>query len=302
MLRRMPPGPPRALRLPSAACHGVLLGCRPRRRPPAGAGAEPRRRRSSNSALDAPLFYQLLIGEIELRDGEAGTAYQVHARRGAAHRDEQLFRRATEIALQARAGDQALAAATAWRQAVPESLEALRYQLQILVALNRADEVGRAAAALLAPRRRPSAPALIAALPRLLQRAADTDAGRRRCSSEVLQPYLDAPDTRTAARVAMGRGWLARRRRRQGAGTCAERAQRRRPGAEGPVLLALELLPAQPEAEAIVTATCARQGRQHGVRLVYVRALLSARSAMPMRSRSSTRLTRSEPDAGRRPG
>ena len=30
-----------------------------------------------NSALDAPLFYQLLIGEIELRSGESGAAYEV---------------------------------------------------------------------------------------------------------------------------------------------------------------------------------------------------------------------------------
>jgi hypothetical protein len=28
-----------------------------------------------NSAMDAPLFYQLLIGEIELNAGEAGAAF-----------------------------------------------------------------------------------------------------------------------------------------------------------------------------------------------------------------------------------
>ena len=74
---------------------------------PAGA-AEPPSPKVENSALDAPLFYQLLLSEIELRNGQAGTAYQLMldaARRG---KDEQLFRRATEIALQARAGDQAL--------------------------------------------------------------------------------------------------------------------------------------------------------------------------------------------------
>jgi hypothetical protein len=49
-----------------------------------------------------------------------------HARRG-------LFRRATDIALQARAGDQALAATRAWRLHRPESMDALRMQLQILM-------------------------------------------------------------------------------------------------------------------------------------------------------------------------
>ena len=47
-------------------------------------------------------------------------------------KSEQLFQRATDIALQARAGDQALAAATAWRRALPQSQEALRYQVQFL--------------------------------------------------------------------------------------------------------------------------------------------------------------------------
>ena len=39
--------------------------------------AAPLASETDNSKLDAALFYQLLIGEIELRSGEAGTAYQV---------------------------------------------------------------------------------------------------------------------------------------------------------------------------------------------------------------------------------
>lgn len=63
-----------------------------------------------NSPLDAPLFYQLMIGEMELRSGQAGTAYEVLLDAARRTRDEQLFRRAMDIALGARAGDQALAA------------------------------------------------------------------------------------------------------------------------------------------------------------------------------------------------
>ena len=94
----------------------------------------------THSDLDAQLFYQLLIGEIELRGGEAGTAYQVVLDAARRTRDEQLFRRATDIALQARAGDQALAAVMAWRLAIPTSLEAHRYLVQLLVLLNRPAE------------------------------------------------------------------------------------------------------------------------------------------------------------------
>src|SRR5512145_2750985 len=90
------------------------------------APAEPAKPPVSNSAIDAPLFYQLLIGEIELSAGQAGNAYQIMLDAARRTRDELLFRRATEIALQARAGDQALAATKAWRTARPESLEPIR--------------------------------------------------------------------------------------------------------------------------------------------------------------------------------
>jgi hypothetical protein len=62
------------------------------------------------SSLDAPLFYQILIGEIELRQGEPGTAFEVILDAARRTRDDGLFRRAVDIALQGRAGDQALAA------------------------------------------------------------------------------------------------------------------------------------------------------------------------------------------------
>jgi len=101
------------------------------------AAAEPPASKVENSNLDASLFYQLLLSEIELRSDQAGTAYQRMLDAARRSKDEQLFRRATEMALQARAGDQALSAVLAWRQALPDSADALRYQIQILIALNR---------------------------------------------------------------------------------------------------------------------------------------------------------------------
>src|SRR5438105_10698274 len=101
-------------------------------------GALAQREPITRSDLDAQLFYQLLIGEIELRGGEAGSAYEVMLDAARKTRDEQLYRRATDIALQARAGEQALIAAKAWRGDVPGSLDAHRYLIQLLIALNRA--------------------------------------------------------------------------------------------------------------------------------------------------------------------
>jgi len=80
----------------------------------------------TNSAMDAPLFYQLLIGELELNSGQAGVAFQVLLDAARRTGDEQLFKRVVNIALQARAGDQALLAARGWADAAPNSVEATR--------------------------------------------------------------------------------------------------------------------------------------------------------------------------------
>ena len=92
----------------------------------AGRSAAPAKPGPDNSTLDAPLFYQLLIGEIELSAGQAGMPTRSCSTPRGARATRQLFRRATDIALQARAGEQALAATRAWRQAAPASIDARR--------------------------------------------------------------------------------------------------------------------------------------------------------------------------------
>src|SRR5205085_12559209 len=126
-----------------------------------------------NSGLDARLFYELLLGEMELRSGAPGSAYQVMLDAARRTRDEGLFRRSVEIAVGSRAGDQAVGAVQAWRTALPQSMEAMRTQLQLLVALNRIPEAMEPLGALLQATPLPERPALITAMPRSLQRAAD---------------------------------------------------------------------------------------------------------------------------------
>ena len=233
-----------------------------------GDAAEPAR-----SALDAPLFYQLLIGEIELSSGEAGNAYAVLLDAARRTREESLFKRTVDVALQARAGDQALAAARAWRQTLPQSLEALRYELQLLAALNRGSETVEPLKQLFARTPEAERAALIATLPRLFQRAGDKRQAAGQID-ELLVPYVQAGTTRVAAHVASGRAWLA-------AGDTAralqqaERGSAEDPAATGPVLLAIELLP-HVGAEPLITAYLQRPGADVGVQLAYVRALGAA--------------------------
>ena len=227
-----------------------------------------------NSNLTAPLFYQLLIGEIELREGAAGTAYEVLLDAARKTREEQLFRRATDIALQARAGDQALAAVQAWRAALPASLEALRYQVQLLVALNRIAETVEPLRSLIGLTPATDQPQLIAASPRFYARATDRRAAATALDA-ALASYAAAPATATASRVAMGRGWLLAQDPAR-ALELAQRAHREDPGAEGPALLALELMQGTTAAEAIVTGFLAAKPDNSTVRMLYARVLGAA--------------------------
>ena len=227
-----------------------------------------------NSALDAQLMYQLLIGEMELRAGESGSAYEVLLDAARRTRNEQLFRRATDIALEARAGEQALTAVKAWRAALPASTEALRFHVQLLVALNRTAESLEPLKALLAQTPAAARPATIASLPRFFGRTADQKQAAT-LLDQALAPYVDAPDTGTDARVAIGRAWLGAKDNAKALDQ-AQRAHRREPAAESAATLATELLPGTPAAEAIVLAHLKVRPESHAVRLNYVRTLTSS--------------------------
>ena len=246
-----------------------------------------------NSRLDAQLFYQLLIGEIELRSGEAGTAYQVvldAARRG---RDEQLFRRATEIALQARAGDQALAAVMAWRSALPRSIEAHRYLIQLLVALNRADESIEPLRSLIQLTPEAERPGLIQSLPGFFSRTGDKTQTPA-LVERVVQDWITQPATRTAARVALARAWLGVPDAAK-ALPLLQQAHADDPGNESVAMLAAGLVGSTPAAEAIVDSFLKTKPDNHGVRLNYVRVLTNAQRYGDAAAQLET-ITRLAPD------
>ncbi|MCI1193474.1 tetratricopeptide repeat protein [Calidifontimicrobium sp. SYSU G02091] len=238
--------------------------------PAAAAPAAP----PARSALDAQLFYQLLIGELELRGGEPGAAYQIILDAARRTRDEALFRRSVEIALQARAGEQALAATRAWRDAAPASLEAARYEIQLLLALNRTGELAAPLRTLLERSAPADRPGMIAALPRLFQRQPDATLVAQTIEP-VLRPYLDAESTRVAARVTLARLWRAAGERER-ALALLRQAAADDPAAPGPTLLAIEMMGETPQAEEIVRAALRAPHTDVALRLAYARALAGA--------------------------
>jgi len=231
------------------------------------------------SPLDGELFYQVLVGELTAQEGEASAGFALLLDAARKTGDAQLYQRATDIALQARSGDAALQAALAWKQQSPASREANRYVLQILIALNRiADTVEPLKTEL---RMAPDAErlAVLAAVPRIYARASD----RKLAASVVetaLPDYLANPATASAAWTTAGRMRLAADDK-PGAFEAAQRGQAADPRAEGPVVVALELIdPKRPEAEALVK-NYLDDGQSASkalpeIRMAYARALLDA--------------------------
>jgi tetratricopeptide (TPR) repeat protein len=246
-----------------------------------------------NSDMNGPLFQQLLIGEIEVREGDLGAGYQLMLDAARRTKNEQLFRRATDIALQGRAGDEALVAVKAWRLALPDSIDALRYQVQLLVQLNRVPEVVEPLQALLKATPPGERNALIGGLPRFLARSNDR-AQAAQIIEQVLLPYADAPETRVAARVSIGRGWLGAINGEK-ALALAQNAHEIDRSAEAPAGLALEMLPGTPAAEAIVKDHLAAKPDSNAVRLLYVRTLLASQRLLDATGQLET-LTQNSPN------
>ena len=143
--------------------------------------------------------------------------------RRARSRDGKLFQRAVEIALQARSGDAALAAARAWKETLPESREARRFELQILIALNRIGETAEPLRAELAATPQVERPFLMAVIARNYARATD-----KKLAASVVEQAL-ADELKSPA--TGGAAWSHGRPPAAGGGRRRGRTRRR---AQGP--------------------------------------------------------------------
>lgn len=258
-----------------AVCALVVAGCiwaLPAQAQPVTKAATPAATPAvDNSDLDASLFYQLLVGELELSASEGSTAFLVMLDAANKTKNEQLYKRATDMALQLRAGSQALSVVQAWRTALPASREAHRYLIQLLVALNRTPETAEPLRSLIKLTSVEERPGLIASLPRFFERTSDSKAVPEVIEA-ALQPSIEDAATRTASLVAIGRAWLAAGDNAR-ALEYAQRAHAQDPAAEGPVLLALGVMPVAAAAEPIIVGHLQANPHANAIRMLYARAL-----------------------------
>ena len=240
------------------------------------AAAKPREEPVRPSAMTAELFYEVLMGELTARSGDPGSGYALVLDAARRSRDARLFQRAVEIALQARSGDAALSAARAWKETLPASRDARRFELQILIALNRISETVEPLKAELAATPQMERPFLMAIIARNYARATDKKLAVS-VVEEALAEDLRSPATGGAAWTTVGRLRLAAGDA-AGALDAARKGLEMDPSADGPPMLALELVdPAQPEAEALVKRYLAGPKVLPEMRIAYARVLVEGR-------------------------
>lgn len=227
------------------------------------------------SALDGRLFYQLLVSEMHQRAQQPGPAYALMLDAARKTRDPLLFRRAIEMALQARAGESALAAARAWSTALPQAIEPLRYTLQILLALNRPTDAVPVLQRLLDRTPVAQRPDLISALPAMVGRNT-APAATLQALGKALHGATQQPYTAPAAHTTLGRLQLANQQPERALAS-ARQALQADPSHLNAALLALELMAHQPQAAGeLVQRHLQHSGAQAhtGLWQGYIRALM----------------------------
>jgi len=226
--------------------------------------------------MTADLFYEVLMGELNARGGDPGGGYGLILDAARRSRDDKLFQRAVEIALQSRSGDAALAAARAWKESIPSSRDARRFELQILIALNRIGETVEPLRAEIAATPQVERPFLMAVIARNYGRATDKKLAasvvEQAVSDELKNPATGGAAWATVGRLKLAAGDTA------GALEAAIKGQEMDPSSEGPALLALELMdPSQPQAEPIVKRYLEGPKAQPEMRIAYARVLVEGR-------------------------
>jgi tetratricopeptide (TPR) repeat protein len=228
--------------------------------------------KSENSNLNGALFYEILMGELSAQSGDGAAAYSLLLDAARKANSPKLFERAIDISLRARAGDSALQAAQSWVKAFPDSREANRYLLQILIGLNKLPEavepIKREIAAL-KPEDRSSAFSLI---PRYFARAAD-----KKQAASVVEQSLAGELTNAKTGPA---AWAVVGTMRLLAGNAPSALEAAQKGAalnaksQEPVQLALALMDTKlPAAEAIVV-NYLKTNTDVELQMGYVRRLL----------------------------
>lgn len=247
----------------------------------------------SPEELSAELFYEILVGEMAASQGDMvnGTALMLEAARQSG--SEQLYRRATELGLQSRSGERALAAAQEWKAAFPASRDANRYVLQLLLALNRVSDSLQPLQQELASTPQSAKTSAYLTVAQLYSRVSDK-ALAAGVVEQALAKDLHDPSTGAAAWATVGHLRVVADQK-QLALDAARTAHQIDPRSGAAALLALELMEAKvPDAETLLQTYFEHQPSPT-LRMAYARVLMGAERNADARKQLDT-ITNDNPE------
>ncbi len=228
----------------------------------------------NNSNLSGELLLEILLGELNNEEGVPATGYSLILDAARKTQDPGLYKRAVDIALHARSGPSALEAARAWKSSAPASKEANRYVLDILLALNKVDQIEEPLRTDLLLTPQPEQVKAITLIPQLFSQV-----NNKTLAADVVEQTLGAFKSRPET-AAMSWITIARMRQMASKSESALKALQKGlstdPKSETGALLAIDLASTHtPGAEDLVKQILETQTNPN-VRLQWVRALIEA--------------------------
>lgn len=217
--------------------------------------AQPNRTPPPSSGLTGELMFEILLGEMQVLQGDPGAGYSLLLDAARKSSDEALYDRAVDVALRARAGDAALRAAAAWRQAFPQSRKANQRVLQIQVALQRLRDAQYSLSQELRLAPEEDRGALMLSIPGLLNRAADKKLATQ-VTEQALTEWLNDPKLGPQAWTAVGQMRL-QSQDLEGALQAAQQGLSLNPQRTEPLWLGIELARTQTQAQTWVSQNLA---------------------------------------------
>lgn len=151
--------------------------------------------------LTRDILFKLLSSEIAYQRGQWQSAYITLLSMAQQTRDARIARRASEVALGAKQGPEALAAIRLWRELAPNSEEAIQYYLSFMIMSDKIAESKPVFAERLREAPAPSRGLLMFQIQRVLARAKDKPAAFG-LLNELLAPYPSMLETHLA--LALG--------------------------------------------------------------------------------------------------
>jgi len=242
-----------------------------------------------NNALTGDMLFRITKAELEFKQGQWQGAYITMLALAQQTRDPRLARRAAEMALAAKQGQEALAAIRLWRELAPDSDEATQYFLGFAVVNEDLSE----AEAIFAQRLK-AAPAAqrgmaMMQMQQFMLRAKDKAAAFA-LQERVLAPYDDMLESHLI--LAQGAFAVndAERARAE-----AQKAQAIKPDSELAVLTMAQVSGDIDAAGKVLTAFLEKYPKAREVRAAYARILVDSKQLEPARQQFLT-LLKDQPD------